>query len=178
MPGLGGLLRGVPGLGGAWWRPPGRPLLRTLRILLECILVSLCTYRIIQECIRIECVPIDPDVSTGRISAQKERWDLYSGGVCPEGGLPPEGVSVQGVSVQGVSVQGVSVQGGIYPWGALCPGGSLSRESLSKGISVQRSLGPWGSLSMWVSVQRGSPSRGGLCPDRFPKFFFISSFNE
>ena len=34
---------GVPGRGGAWWRhPPGRPLLRAVRILLECILVSKC----------------------------------------------------------------------------------------------------------------------------------------
>ena len=31
----------VPGLGGAWWRPPGRLLLRAVRILLECILVEL-----------------------------------------------------------------------------------------------------------------------------------------
>ena len=30
---------GMPALGGAWWRPPGRPLLRVVRILLECILV-------------------------------------------------------------------------------------------------------------------------------------------
>ena len=37
------LVRGVPGLKGAWWRPPGRLLLRVVRILLECILVmSLC----------------------------------------------------------------------------------------------------------------------------------------
>ena len=40
--GVGGdLLRGVClVLGGAWWRPPGRLLLRAVRILLECILVS------------------------------------------------------------------------------------------------------------------------------------------
>ena len=31
-----------PGEGGAWWRPPGWLLLRVVRILLECILVSLC----------------------------------------------------------------------------------------------------------------------------------------
>ena len=30
---------GVPGPGGAWWRPPKRLLLRAVRILLECILV-------------------------------------------------------------------------------------------------------------------------------------------
>ena len=34
------LVWGVPGPGGAWWRPPGRLLLRAVRILLECILVS------------------------------------------------------------------------------------------------------------------------------------------
>ena len=46
--GVGGggcLLPGVPGPGGcllpegAWWRPPGRLLLRVVRILLECILI-------------------------------------------------------------------------------------------------------------------------------------------
>ena len=37
--------RGVPapegsGPGGAWWRPPGRLLLRAVRILLECIVLG------------------------------------------------------------------------------------------------------------------------------------------
>ena len=41
LEGRGDLLRGVClVLGGAWWRPPGRLLLRAVRILLECILVS------------------------------------------------------------------------------------------------------------------------------------------
>ena len=35
VPGL-----GVPGPGGAWWRPPRRLLLRAVRILLEYILVK------------------------------------------------------------------------------------------------------------------------------------------
>ena len=66
MPGLGGLLRGVPGLGGrgvsapggAWsgrsapeglpgGDPPGRLLLRAVRILLECIL-SLQVFKVIE----------------------------------------------------------------------------------------------------------------------------------
>ena len=34
--------RGCLVLGGAWWRPPGRPLLRAVCILLECILVQFC----------------------------------------------------------------------------------------------------------------------------------------
>ena len=37
---LGGVWsQGVSALDGAWWRPPGRLLLRAVRILLECILV-------------------------------------------------------------------------------------------------------------------------------------------
>ena len=37
----GGVSSGVSGRGGAWWRHlPGRLLLRAVRILLECILVS------------------------------------------------------------------------------------------------------------------------------------------
>ena len=42
----GGACSGRSGLGGgAWWRPPGRLLLRAVRILLECILVfQLCTH--------------------------------------------------------------------------------------------------------------------------------------
>ena len=40
VPGLGGLVPGGACLGGAWWRPPRQPLLRAVRILLECILVT------------------------------------------------------------------------------------------------------------------------------------------
>ena len=51
VPGPGGsvpggvcLVWGVPGPGGAWWRPPRRLLLWAVRILLECILVSIWNY--------------------------------------------------------------------------------------------------------------------------------------
>ena len=39
------LVRGVPGPGGSWWRtPPGRLLLRAVRILLKCILFFKCYF--------------------------------------------------------------------------------------------------------------------------------------
>ena len=53
--------RGVPGPEGGlvprgtWWRPPGRLLLRAVRILLECILVTIknCTKMVILPTLRI-----------------------------------------------------------------------------------------------------------------------------
>ena len=48
----------VQGLGGARWRPPGRLLLRAVRILLECILVTRCVLEMIRHKRRPMLCPI------------------------------------------------------------------------------------------------------------------------
>ena len=113
------------------------------------------------------------------------QWGLFSGVLCPEGGLCPgrslSGESLSRGSLSGGSLSMGSVQGGSVQ-GNLCLGGSLSRVVFVQGVSVQGGLCPGclcpgcfcpGGLCPGVSVQgvsiqgvsiQGSLSR--VCPSR------------
>ena len=69
-----------------------------------------------------------------------------------------------GVSVLAGLCLGGSLSGGpTLSMGSLCPGVSLSRESLTVG-SPSRGISVWRSLSKGRLCPRGVPVQGGLCP--------------